>query len=240
MGYFRELPNIAYQSPLSHKNSSRDYIVIKNIFRRSKLFNYLDDNVTFFNKYVIGDGARPDLIAEELYGDPKLDYVVILVAGITKINHEWPLQDYQVYDYALQKYGSEIKLNENHHFETFEIKDDKGRQILPPNLIVDDEFKIDGTSSKYNTTYTLISQAGNTQLDDKDEFTVKTDNIARAVTNLEYEHTENDKKREIDVLRESYLQMFINDLRDVVRYDKSSSYITSSLAATENTNVVNP
>ena len=25
MGYFRELPNIAYQSPLSHKNSSRDY-----------------------------------------------------------------------------------------------------------------------------------------------------------------------------------------------------------------------
>ncbi len=240
MGYFRELPNIAYQSPLSHKNSSRDYIVIKNIFRRSKLFNYLDDNVTFFNKYVIGDGARPDLIAEELYGDPKLDYVVILVAGITKINHEWPLQDYQVYDYALQKYGSEIELNENHHFETFEIKDDKGRQILPPNLIVDDEFKIDGTSSKYNTTYTLISQAGNTQLDDKDEFTVKTDNIARAVTNLEYEHTENDKKREIDVLRESYLQMFINDLRDVVRYDKSSSYITSSLAATENTNVVNP
>ena len=240
MGYFRELPNIAYQSPLSHKNSSRDYIVIKNIFRRSKLFNYLDDNVTFFNKFVIGDGDRPDLIAEELYGDPKLDYVVILVAGITNINHEWPLQDYQVYDYALQKYGSETGMNENHHYETFEIKDDKGRQILPPNLIVDDEFKIDGTSSKYNTTYTLISQAGNTQLDDKDEFTVKTDNIARAVTNLEYEHTENEKKREIDVLRESYLQMFINDLRDVVRYDKSSSYITSSLAATENTNVVNP
>ena len=48
------------------------------------------------------------------------------------------------------------------------------------------------------------------------------------------------RKREIDVLRESYLQMFINDLRDVVKYDKSSSYITSSLAATENTNVVNP
>ena len=40
MGFFRELPNIAYQSPLSHKNSSRDYIDIKNIFRRSKLFNY--------------------------------------------------------------------------------------------------------------------------------------------------------------------------------------------------------
>ena len=240
MGYFTELPNIAYQSPLSHKNSSRDYIIIKNIFRRSKLLDYLGENVSLFNKYVIGDGARPDTVAEDLYGDAELDYVVVLVAGITNINHEWPIQDYEVYNYALEKYGSETEMNKNHHYETFEIRDDKNRLILPPNLIVDDEFKIDGTSSKYNTKYTLVSQAGNTQLDDKDEFTVKTDNIARAVTNLEYEHTENEKKREIDVLRGSYLQTFINDLRDVVRYDKSSSYITSSLAATENTNVVNP
>ena len=61
MGYFTELPNIAYQSPLSHKNSSRDYIIIKNIFRRSKLLDYLGENVSLFNKYVIGDGARPDI-----------------------------------------------------------------------------------------------------------------------------------------------------------------------------------
>ena len=242
MGYFAELPNIAYQSPLKHKNSSRDYIVIKNIFRRSKLFDYLNDNVNLFNKYVIGDGARPDTIAEDLYGDAELDYVVILVAGIININHEWPLQDYQVYDYALEKYGSETEMNANHHYETFEIKDDKGRQILPPNLIVDDEFKIDGTSSKFPSElrYTLISQAGNTQLDDKDEFTVKVDNIARAVTNLEYEYTKNETKREIDVLSPSYINTFVNDLRDVVRYEKSSNYVISSLITTENTNVVNP
>ena len=39
MGYFRELPNILYQSPLLDKNSSRDYIVIKNIFIQFEL-NY--------------------------------------------------------------------------------------------------------------------------------------------------------------------------------------------------------
>ena len=240
MGYFRELPNIGYQSPLSNKNSSRDFIVIKNLFRRTKLFDYLKDSVSILNKYVIGIGDRPDTVAEELYGDPSLDYVVLLVAGITNITHEWPLYDYQVYNYALEKYGSETEMNANHHYETFEIRDDQNRLILPPNLIVDEKFVIDGTSSKYNTTYTLISQAGNTKLDDKDQFSVEVDNIARAVTNLEFEYTENEKKREIDVLRVSYLQTFINDLRDVVRYDKSSSYITSSLASTENTEVVNP
>ena len=31
MAYFKHLPDILYQSPLSHKNSSGDYINIKNI-----------------------------------------------------------------------------------------------------------------------------------------------------------------------------------------------------------------
>ena len=242
MGYFRELPDIAYQSPLLHKNSSTDYLIIKNIFRRSKLFDYLKDNVLLFNKFVIGDGDRPDTIAESLYDDASLDYVVVLVAGITNIHNEWPLQDYQVYEHTLAKYGSETEMNAIHHYETFEIKDNKGRLILPPNLIVDADFKIDGTSSKFpsSTKYTLISDAGNTQLDDKDEFSVLTDNIAFPVTNFQFEITKNEKKREIDVLKASYIGTFVNDLRDIVRYEKSSNYINSTLATTENTNVVNP
>ena len=106
-------------------------------------------------------------------------------------------------------------MNEVHHYETYEIKDSKGRQILPPNLIVDDKFKIDGSSLRYPTNrFTLISQAGNTQLDDKNEYTVATDNIARPVTNFEHEIQENEKNREIDVLQRGYLTTFINDMRD--------------------------
>ena len=241
MGYFRELPNIAYQSPLLHKNSSLDYIVIKNLFRRTKLFDFLSGNVSVLDKFVIGDGDRPDTIAEELYGDPSLDYVVILVAGIININHEWPLLDYKIYDYSLEKYGSEAAMNEIKYYETFEIVDNNNRLILPADLIVDADFKMDGTSHKFpSTTYTLKSDSGNRQLDDKDEFTVKTDNIAFPVTNFQYEIELNEKRRKIDVLKPSYVNTFVNDLRDVLRYEKSSNYITSSLASTENTNVVNP
>ena len=241
MAYFRHLPNIAYQSPLSHKNRSDDYIVIKNIFRRTKLFDFLSSNVSVFQKFVIGDGARPDTVAEDLYGDSSLDFVVILTAGITNVNHQWPIQDHQVYEFALEKYGSEAEMTSIHHYETLEIVDDKGRLILPPNLIVDGDFKISGTINKYpSTRYTLKSLTGNRQLDDKDEFSVLTDNIASPITNLEYEYIENEKRREIDVLRNSYVNMFVEDMKDVVRYDKSSSYITSSLAITPNTETVNP
>ena len=238
MGYFRELPNILYQSPLLHKNSTTDFIVIKNIFRRSKLFDFLQGNVTLFNKYVINDGDRPDTIAEKLYGDSELDYIIVLVAGITNITHEWPLQDYQIYDYTLNKYGSEAKMNDIHHYETFEIKDSQNRTILPAKLIVDKDFKMDGSALRFPTNrFTLISQQGNQLLDDKDEYTVATDNIARPVTNYEFEIQTNEDKRDINVLRESYIQTFINDLRDVVRYEQSSNFINGRLAQTENTNI---
>ena len=45
MAYFKHLPNILYQSPLPDKNSSGDFIEIKNIFRRTKLNDYLKRNV---------------------------------------------------------------------------------------------------------------------------------------------------------------------------------------------------
>ena len=239
MGYFRELPNIRYQSFLNHKKSTKDFVDIKNIFRRTKLFDYLSNNVSLFNKYVIEDGDRPDTIAESLYNNAEFDYIVVLVAGITNITHQWPLQDFQMYDFALAKYGSEENMNAIHHYETYEIKDSENRLILPPNLIVDSSFKIDGSALRFGANrFTLISQAGNTQLDDKNEYTVATDNIARPVTNYEYETIKNDESRKIDVLRNSYLTTFVDDFKEVIRYSKNSHYMKGAIAKTENTNII--
>ena len=238
MAYFNILPNILYQSPLPDKSSTGDIIEIKNIFRGSKLFDYLKDNVTLFNKYVIEDGERPDTIAQEVYGSSKYDYVVILTAGITNIVDEWPLQDYQMYELALSKYGSETKMNEIHHYETQEIRDSNDKQILPPNLIVDDTFKIDGSSLRFGgNRFKIISEQGHSQLDDKDEYTISTDNIAIPITNYEFEIRKNEERRNINILRQSYLQVFINDLRDVLRYSRSSSYVSGKLATTDITNI---
>ena len=238
MSYFKHFPDIFYQSPLETKISSGDLVQIKNIFRRTKLKDYLQGSVSVFNKYVIEDGERPDTISELLYGSPQYDFVVILTAGITNINHQWPVQDFQIYNVALAKYGSETKMNEIHHYETFEIKDSKGRQILPPNLIVDKDFKMDGSALRFPTNrFTLISEAGNNQLDDKNEYTVATDNIARPVTNYEFEINENEKLRKIDVLQRGYLITFINDLRDILRYDRHSRFISGLLSSTELTDL---
>jgi len=234
--YLKNLPKFDYNFNGGDDGEVR--LRVTDLFRRVAFTEETRKDMRNFIEYIVEDGERPDTISESLYGSPQYDFVVILAAGITNINHQWPVQDYQIYDIALAKYGSEEKMNENHHYETYEIKDSKGRQILPPDLIVDVDFKMDGSSLRYPTNrFTLISQAGNTQLDDKNEYTVATDNIARPVTNFEHEIQENEKNREIDVLQRGYLTTFVNDMRDIVRYDKHSRYISGNLSSTELTDL---
>jgi hypothetical protein len=151
MTYFRELPNVQYQSFLSDKQSSQDYILVKNIFRRAKIRDDLQNVFTLFNKYQIVDGTRPELVAEEIYGSVEYDWVVIIGAGITNIRDQWPLSNKELYDYCERVYGND--LNAIHHYETTEVKDSNGKLILPGGQIVNSNFKT-YYYGNYNEIYT--------------------------------------------------------------------------------------
>ena len=212
MGYFRELPNLLYPSFLPNKTSSLDFIEIKNLFRRAKLRDDLQNNFTVFEKYEIPMGLRPDTVAEELYGSDELDWVVLTVAGILNVRNEWPLSNRDLYEYSLNKYGE--SLNSTRFFETKETKDSNGRLILPKGKVVDSNFTIPKPGEP---TATLNPVVG--------------------ISNYEYETRINDEKRNIFVLREEYLQQFLNDMRELMTYNKSSEYINSKTIQTENTNI---
>lgn len=210
MGYFRELPNLEYQSPLPHRSSSDEYVRVKNLFRRVKLRDDLQNVFTLFNKYEIPDGSRPELVAEELYGKPELDWVVLLTAGITHIRDQWPLSDRDIYRYCEEKY--EENINDVRFYETIEIKDSAGRLILPAGKVVDGNFTI---TNPNDYTATLNPVIG--------------------VTNYEYEVRKNNAKRSIYILKKSYLQQYLNDMRTIMSYDKSSQFVDRKLVRTENT-----
>ena len=212
MGYFRELPDLRYPSFLPNKTSSLDYVEVKNIFRRAKLRDDLQNNFTIFNKYEIPIGARPDTVAEDLYGSSQFDWVVLTVAGILNVRNEWPLSDRDIYDYSFDKYGE--SLNSVKFFETEEVKDSNGRMILPKGKIVDSNFTIPKPGEPNATLNPVVG-----------------------VSNYEYETRLNEEKRSIFVLREEYIQEFLNDMRELMTYNKSYEYINSKTIQTENTNI---
>ena len=215
MTYFRELPNLNYQSTSSDRSSSRDYVVVKNIFRRAKLRDDLKYIFTSLVDYYIKDGVRPDQVADNVYGDPELDWVVLTSANIINVRDEWPLNSYEIYNYSLNKYGND--LNQIRHYETTEVKDSSGRLILPKGKVVDSGFTIPDPSS---STATLNPVGG--------------------VTNYEYESKLNDEKRSIYIISPGYLQVFLNDMKDIMRYTDSSQFVNTNLIQTENTRNTDP
>ena len=215
MTYFRELPNLNYQSFLKERNNSTDFIQVKNIFRRAKLRDDLSYIFTSLIRYYIRDGYRPDTVAEEIYGDAGLDWVIITSANIINIRDQWPLDSREMYNYASNKYGND--LNQIRHYVTTEVKDSNGRLVFPKGKVVDAGFTIPDPAS---STATINPVAG--------------------VTNYEYETGLNAAKRDIYILDPKYLGIFLKDMRTIMRYKDSSQFIDTDLIETENTRNTDP
>ena len=213
MSYFRELPNISYVSLLPNQNRSDERIEVKNLFKRAKLRTDVDQSVTSFDYYLIQDNERPDIVAEKVYDNVEFDWVILVTNNITSIRNQWPLSNNELYNYCLEKYGSDANVMATHHFETKEIKDQYGRILLEGKLIVDQNFTF---------TYT------------KDDNTSETISPAQSVSNYDYEQRLNEDKRKIRILKPALLSAFITDFRNIMSYDKSSSFITKSLITSYN------
>ena len=227
--YFKELPTLRYPSFLSDKNSSLEYVDAKNLFRRVKLREDLQNIITLFDKYEIPEGFRPDNVAEQLYGTAQLDWVVIVCAGIVNIRAEWPLSNTDLFNYATNKYGE--NLNEVKYYETKEIKDFKGRVVLEGGKRVNKEFKISYFENGEVKTNDLTKLGTNV---------VAIDDPVSAVSNYVHETRINNDKRNIFVLKNGFLQQFLDDFRDIMIYGPSLQFVDDKTVKTENTNLTMP
>ena len=76
------------------------------------------------------------------------------------------MADHQVYNYALEKYGTTAKMNEVHHYETHELRDENNKLLIEKGTVVKSDFKIDGPGLQYRAsgaepiTWRLIRDSG--------------------------------------------------------------------------------
>ena len=216
MAYFEELPNIAHPSLLPNRNKIEDRIIVKNIFKRSKLRTDIDQAITAFNYYYIEQGMRPDMVAKDLYDDPELDWVILTTNNIINVRDQWPLEHNDLYSYMLEKYGSDEKIAEAEIYETRKILDEYDRVVMPAGLQVDKNFSFQYLNFSGQVIKVLSSQ------------------VVAPVTNYQYEVRLNDEKRRIRVLKPQFVPLFLTDHKNIMRYDRSSDYISNRLKGTYN------
>ena len=214
--YFRNIPDFEYVNRTKDGQFISNYTQVKNFFKKGKLREDLFQDLTVFEKYSIRGDDRPDNVANEIYDDPTLDWVVLMSNNIINIQNEWPLNQQAFESYVLDKYGTTEKLNEIHHYESNEVKDTNGVIIFPKGVRV---------SAGQSVSY----------FEPLSEELVTVNPVAKAVTNFQHEEKINDDKRRIFLIKPIYLNVVFDDLEEMMIYKEGSTqFVSESLKRADN------
>jgi len=214
--YFRQVPDFEYVSRTTDSQNISEYKTVKNLFKKGKLREDIFGDLSFFTKYKIVGDDRPDNVAFEIYGDETLGWLVLLCNNILNVQTEWPLSQQSFQNFLLSKYGSEDNILEVHHYETIKVTDSFGVTIVPEGLQVQPDYSVEYYDSGL----------GN--------YIIKT-NIVREVTNYDYENKIENDKRNIFILKPTYLNVVLNDLEEIMPYKEGSTqYVSETLKRADN------
>ena len=105
MGYFNYVPDFNYVDRNPNAKLG-DQVKVKNLFRRIKLREDIFQDSTVFEKYQIRGDDRPDNVANQFYGRPDYDWLVLVSNNILNIQTEWPMPQNTFDAFLLNKYGT--------------------------------------------------------------------------------------------------------------------------------------
>ena len=114
--YFQNFPLIPYDSV-----GNGDYKLVTNLLKRVALRAKVRTNTLLFDTYNVQEGQTPEMIADKLYGDPNLHWIVMYVNNITDRYHQWPLTTPQFLAFINDKYSNPDGL---HHYEITQTSGD--------------------------------------------------------------------------------------------------------------------
>jgi len=209
--YFRQVPDFNYVNRDSDGKGIGDYQIVKNLFKRVKIRQDILQNLAYFTQYKIQGDDRPDNVAFEIYDDETLDWLVLLSNNILNVQSEWPLTQAAFNDFLMKKYGDSEKINNIHHYETRELKNDSGEIIVRKGMIVPKNYKLEYFDIQRN------------------QYVVR-NNEVDVVTNYTYEVRKEEKKRNIYLIKDTYLELILEDVNKLMPYKKGSAqYVSRTL-----------
>ena len=107
--YFDTFPKILYDS----KGQGNPKIVT-NLLKRVAIRTKVKNNASLYDTYTVKNGETPESIADKLYDDPELHWIVLMVNDITDRYHQWPMLEQQFNTFVEEKYSNPDGV---HHYE---------------------------------------------------------------------------------------------------------------------------
>jgi len=209
--FFDYLPDVYYGVEVSKnylEESSMEYVLGKNFFRSARIRDDFEQYATLFKPYYIQPGMRPDMVSYEVYGDPELDWLLLIINDIFDAYTMWPKEPVELTNYVTEIYGEGNEVA-THHWETREVKDgdeiiQRGGLTVMPNY----------TAVNYVTGEAITTPA-------------------YEITNYEYEEDINEKKRFIYIMDPNIVGQFVSEFESLCDYDDNEDLEDDGAPLTE-------
>ena len=119
--YFTNFPFIVYDSV-----GDGNFKIVTNLLKRVALRTKVRTNTLLYDTYDVKEGETPEMIADKLYDDPELHWVILFVNNITDRYHQWPMNFGQFNAFIADKYSN---VDAVHHYEISQTSGDTSVKI---------------------------------------------------------------------------------------------------------------
>ena len=114
--YFGNFPIIAYDSV-----GNGDFKLVTNLLKRVAVRSKVRSNTLLYDTYDVKEGETPEILADKLYGDAELHWVILFVNNVIDVYHQWPQNQNQFLAYINNKYSD---VDATHHYEISQVSGD--------------------------------------------------------------------------------------------------------------------
>ena len=111
MTFFVNHPVIAY--PFDTFNNGTELRIVKDIVLNVRFVREIVNGIQYYDEYDIPEGHRIEMVAEKLYGDSSLHWVLMLINERFDYINDFPMDEDTLEKYVDMKYG-EGNRNETH------------------------------------------------------------------------------------------------------------------------------
>jgi hypothetical protein len=129
MTYFANFPDILYPFELGGKIK---LVRVKDIVANVRIRKKILSNITLYDEYDITDGETPEIIAERVYGDATLHWVIMLTNDRYDLWNDFPLSGDALSKYIENKYGQLHVTDQHYIFGSPHFEDERGNIVDGP------------------------------------------------------------------------------------------------------------
>lgn len=110
--YFKMMPKML----INLYGDSNSYKLVTDITARVSGSSEIRKNMFLYDTYDVRDGETPEILADKLYGDPQLHWVILLCNDIIDPVYDWVISYEILMQHVIATYGEE-NIYHTHHYE---------------------------------------------------------------------------------------------------------------------------